>query len=69
MKVVVTLDLDFTLLMEQKHELIRKAWGGRQTNELLEGIISLIDAVQDQAVENNGVDEVVVFGEPEEETV
>jgi len=69
MRVIISLDLDFELLRKQKHELMDHAWKENSTNELLEGIISLIDAVQDQSVDSNGVDEELVFGKPEEEAV
>ena len=60
--IIVNLSIDFDLLREQKHELIKKACASGSTNELLDGIISIIDAIQDQAVENNGLSEVEVFG-------
>ena len=69
MKVVVTLDLDFELLRKQKYELLQYCWQDDKTDKFLEGILSLIDTMQDQSVDQNGVDEKVVFGEPIKETV
>lgn len=61
-KVSITLDLDFALLRKQKKELLNFAFAEGGTNRLLEGIVSVIDEIQDQSVEANGVSEMVVFG-------
>ena len=49
--VVVKLRMNWASLREQKAELIKYAWKDADSNKLLEGIISIIDAIQDQAVE------------------
>ena len=61
--IFVKLDIDWASLREQKAELIKYAWKDADSNKLLEGIISIIDAIQDQAVEENGLTEMLVFGE------
>ena len=61
--VVVKLRMNWASLREQKAELIKCAWKDADSNKLLEGIISIIDAIQDQAVEENGLTEMDVFGE------
>jgi hypothetical protein len=61
--IVVKLDIDWASLREQKAELIKYAWKDTDSNKLLEGIISIIDAIQDQAVDENGLSEMLVFGE------
>jgi len=60
--IIVNLNIDFALLREQKEELIKHAWALPETNFLLEGIISLIDDIQDQAVDKNGLSLTEVFG-------
>ena len=61
--VVVKLRMNWASLREQKAELIKYAWKDADSNKLLEGIISIIDEIQDQAVEENGLTEMEVFGE------
>jgi hypothetical protein len=62
--IVVKLDIDWASLREQKAELIKYAWkDAADSNKLLEGIISIIDAIQDQAVDENGLSEMLVFGQ------
>lgn len=56
-----TLHIDFTALKEQKEELIKQTWQDDSSNKLLEGIISLLDDIQDQAVEKYGLPEAEVF--------
>lgn len=63
--IVVTLDMDWELLREQKEVLIHLDLG-KNKNKLIEGIISVIDAIQDQAVDENAVPEKVVFGKSKE---
>lgn len=58
--VMVMLDVDFDLLRKQKDELLKQVW--KKDNDLLEGLINLIDDIQDQAVDKNGVAETEVFG-------
>ena len=57
-KIIVKLPLDFELLKEQKKELLRLATDG---NVILEGLVTLINEIQDQAVDENGLDEIDVF--------
>jgi hypothetical protein len=62
MKVTVTLDIDFRMLKEQKQSLLailEKDAG----DSVLDGIIHVIDSIQDQAAEKLG--EVIVFGSSE----
>jgi len=57
-------DINWELLRKQKltlFNLIQEIDNVEQV-EHLEGIIYLIDAVQDEAVDNEGVDEAFVFG-------
>ena len=61
-KVTVTLNLDFEELVESKLELVKKAWENGETDSPLEGIINLIDEIQDQAVSENGFTDEQVFG-------
>lgn len=58
MNIVVNLNIDFALLLEQKMILLDLC----ERYPKLEGIVSLIDDIQDQAVDKNGMDEKVVFG-------
>lgn len=58
--VTVTLNVDFALLQKQKAELLKQVWN--DDNDLLEGLINLIDDIQDQSVDKNGVTETEVFG-------
>jgi hypothetical protein len=53
------LELDFPLLRKQKEWLLAQPTDGE---ELADGLVFLIDAIQDQAVDM-GVPEVEVFGE------
>ena len=59
-RVVVTLDIDFELLKDQKSFLLDLLIRSRKYDQL-EGFLSIIDEIQDQAVESNGVKEEVVF--------
>jgi len=57
-------DINWELLRKQKltlFNLIQEIDNVEQV-EHLEGIIYLIDAVQDEAVDNEGTDEDIVFG-------
>jgi len=60
-KVVVTLTLDFDQLRHQKAYLLSLLLTTRKYDKL-EGILNIIDEIQDQAVDANGVDDEVVFG-------
>jgi hypothetical protein len=66
--VVVNLKLDFALLRKQKLELVKMSWKlaedkkNKRQAELLEGMIHLLDDIQDQSVGQNGLDERAVFG-------
>jgi hypothetical protein len=68
--------IDLNLLREQKDTLLNLQWksDGNGTNFVnskeflaLEGIISLIDHIQDEAVEQHGLDENEVFNLNKEE--
>jgi len=62
--------IDWTLLREQKLAIFRAIDGKPQEDgdvDLLEGIVSLIDSIQDDAVDRDGLNEETVFGKPEEE--
>lgn len=63
-KIVVTLDIDWDLLREQRNLLISMPKSGKQ-HKLVDGILSVIRTIQEQAVEENGVPEEVVFGTKE----
>jgi hypothetical protein len=67
MKITVDLDMDFELLRQQKQELINVTYKNDGLNTMLEGILSIIDAIQDSAVDNNGIDAKLVFGEDDNE--
>ena len=64
-KIVVTLDIDWDLLREQRNLLIAMPKGSRREDKLVDGILSVIRTIQEQAVEENGVPEEVVFGTKE----
>ena len=59
MEVIVKLNIDWAELRKQKVAFI-ELW---DKHPELEGLLSLIDAVQDQAVDDNGLSEKEVFGE------
>jgi hypothetical protein len=63
MKITVGLDIDFELLRQQKQELINVTFKEDSLNAIVEGMLSIIDAIQDSAVDENGLDAKVVFGE------
>lgn len=70
---VYDLDLDFDLLRQQKKSLefaretamrhIKKNKTLQQVHDDLEGLLQIIDEIQDQAVSHNGFDIKEVFGE------
>lgn len=61
--------INFPVLSEQKHILMNmiRDWGEaddknqREESELAEGLVSLIDAIQDHAVDDLKIDEKLVF--------
>ena len=55
------LDIDFTELREQKGILI-DALDLNEVPEEIQGVISLMDSIQDQAVDNHGIPHEEVFG-------
>ncbi len=59
-KVVVSLDLDFSVLRDLKSNLLTSLWD--HDDDPLWGLVNLIDEIQDQAVDKNGVSEKEVFG-------
>jgi hypothetical protein len=65
-KIVVTLDIDWDLLREQRNLLISMPKRGKLEDKLVDGILSVIRTIQEQAVEENGVPEEVVFGNNKE---
>lgn len=62
-----TLDIDFNLLSKQKLELVTMTFYPDQFNlkakqiDALDGIIHLLDAIQDYAVDQEGIDKKTVF--------
>lgn len=64
------LNIDFNELRNQKEILINmiQDWGEsddenqRQNAEYVEGLLGLLDEIQDQAVDVHGISEYVVFG-------
>ena len=64
-KIVVTLDIDWDLLREQRNLLISMSKNSKLEHKLVDGILSVIRTIQEQAVEENGVPEEVVFGNKE----
>jgi hypothetical protein len=61
----ITLDMDaaaFALLAQQKHALQELIAKYGPTN-ILDGLVHLIDHIQDQCVEKNGIQEEIVFPE------
>ena len=64
-KIVVTLDIDWDLLREQRNLLISMPKRSKMEDKLVDGILSVIRTIQEQAVEENGVPEEVVFGTKE----
>jgi hypothetical protein len=67
MKVQIVLDIDFALLRRQKESLVtladrlKRRSEEKEALEALDGIINLLDSIQDQAARQEG--EVHVFGE------
>jgi hypothetical protein len=57
--IIVKLDIDWNALRKQKSALLELV----DKHPELEGLLGLIDAVQDQAVDDNGLNEKLVFGE------
>ena len=57
--IIVKLDIDWNALRKQKYALLELV----DKHPELEGLLGLIDAVQDQAVDDNGLNEKLVFGE------
>lgn len=63
-------NIDWELLKKQKEDLITVMSildGGSELHESVEGILSLIDATQDYAVDEMGVDENVAYNFEKEE--
>ena len=62
-------DVDWKLLREQKKSLLKvlEDIDNVPVLEHLEGIVVFIDAIQDSAVDEYGLDETLVFGEDNEE--
>jgi hypothetical protein len=61
--------LDWKLLREQKLCLLTLAGSGHTTErecELLQGVVNLIDHIQEDAVDDGSVSEAQVYGEPHE---
>lgn len=56
--ITVPLRIDFDLLRKQKLELLALA---SHNPELVEGLLALIDTIQDWAVDHEGVPETMVF--------
>lgn len=62
-KINVELEIDFTALKTQKLALINaiNSIDNPNINDNLEGIVNLIDAIQDHAVEELGIDEKLIY--------
>jgi len=62
-KINVELIIDFTVLKEQKAELLKimSETKSQKQFENLEGIVNLIDGIQDHAVEELGIDENLIY--------
>jgi hypothetical protein len=59
------MNLDWKLLREQKSLLLVLAQGGKTTveeTELLQGVVNLMDCLQDYALDNGEATELEVFG-------
>jgi hypothetical protein len=67
MKITVDMDIDFELLRQQKQELIDATYTNEGLNKMLEGVLNILDAIQDSAVDENGIDAKLVFGEDNDE--
>lgn len=63
--VILNLRIDFEALRRQKLVLIEQALntGDESFKEALSGILGVLDTIQDQAVDENGLNEADVFGE------
>jgi hypothetical protein len=64
------MNIDWELLREQKHQLIALAFSDTATikeTEALEGVINLLDTIQDEAVSSGLADEETVFGKKTDE--
>jgi hypothetical protein len=64
MKVTVTLDIDFRMFREQKRSLLNvldvRAQNSFDKYDCLDGLVTLIDDIQDQAIEE--LSKEIVFG-------
>lgn len=62
-KINVELEIDFTALKRQKLALINaiNSIDNPNITDNLEGIVNLIDAIQDYALEELGIDENLIF--------
>lgn len=57
------MNIDWKLLREQKHFLFELAGKGTAADaDMLMGVVTLIDCIQDDAVDNKGISEDIVFG-------
>ena len=61
--IAVKLCIDFELLKEQKLALYKLTQNKKDKKDIgkLKGLICLLDGIQDQAVDNNGIPEKFVF--------
>ena len=62
-KILITIKMSeasFKQLADQKNELIKKLYRGKLTKKI-NGIINLIDSIQDQVVENGDFPDYIVF--------
>lgn len=57
--IVANLDINFKDLREQKHKLLELIWDKEEHPAW--GIIELIDEIQDQAIDKNGIPAKEVF--------
>lgn len=60
--IAVINDIDWALLREQKEYCVNEAMNNSEVADIYEGIIALMDAIQDAAVADGLVTEKKVFG-------
>lgn len=56
------IEFDWKLLRKQKKALVKLLWDKRDPNDILWGLVSMIDAIQDELVNERGYNSEEVFG-------
>lgn len=69
MKTITTVikNIDWNLLREQKEYCENEAMNNSEAAHIYEGLLTLIDHIQDAAIDDGLATELEVFGDPDEE--